>query len=165
MPSSIFLDTIPEDSKCLGVRTISHMGSCTTLAISHLCPYPTAAAAATAGLANTKQRTPMLITSTVPNVAELSQLQSRTGDNRELFFFRQKLQIPTLALDSFANLGLQHPCWLLPPHSAACACVDTWFLAHVACMPRSPITTHLTVSPCTFPKAPPCSSVSGSPSR
>lgn len=121
LPSSVFLDTIPEDSKCLGVRTISLMSSCTTLAISHLCPYPAAAAVATAGLVNTKKRTPMLITSTVPNVAELSQLRSRTGDNRVLFF-QTKIANPNLSIRQLCKSWPPAPL-LAAPSSLSSMCV------------------------------------------
>ena len=62
----------------------------------------------------------------------------------EHFFFTQNLHILTLALDSFANLGLQHPSWLLSLFSR------TWVGGHmisgtrVSLMPQSP---HVSLCP------------------
>lgn len=67
----------------------------------------------------------------VPNAAGLSHTAPEQNKRQQDgVFFSYKLHILKLALSSFANLGLQHPCWLLPPLLGSIH-VDIQFLTHV----------------------------------
>lgn len=83
----------------------------------------------------------------VPNASGLSQTAPKQNRRQEDgVLFSSKLQILKLTLSSFANLGLQHPCWLLPPLLSSTH-MDIQFLTHV-----SMNIAHFTVPLCIFCK-------------